>query len=60
MFLRCIDRENGSLLRLPFNGCEREQPFKTMQVFDLLQSVFLEVIASHMDDLKNRYNVKTR
>lgn len=43
-FLSSVDRENGSLLHLPFSGGILEQPYRTMSVFSLLQSVFLEEI----------------
>jgi len=31
-----------------------------MLAFDLLQEVFLETIAKHLDDMKNRYRVHQR
>lgn len=43
-FLTSVDRENGSLLHLPYSGGILEQPYKTMMLFGLLQSIFLEEI----------------
>lgn len=43
-FLASVNRENGSLLHLPFSGGAMEQPYKTMQVYEFLQGVFMEEI----------------
>ena len=60
IFLRCIDREKGHYLRFPFSGSEREQPVKTMQVFDFLQQVFIERIHAQIKKMKTKANVNIR
>jgi len=42
VFLRCIDRENGSYAQMPYSGGVMEQPERTMQAMDLLQGVYGE------------------
>lgn len=52
MFLACVDRENGNLLNLPCEGGILGQPWKTMQVFEFLQSIFIERVRKHLERLK--------
>lgn len=51
LFFRCIDREKGHYLRLPFDGSSQDQPVKTMEVLDFLQQLFLAEIKAHLDKL---------
>jgi len=44
VFLLIVDRRNGNFLHLPFNLPPFFQPFKSMQVFELIQSIYFEKI----------------
>lgn len=43
-FLLCVNHENATIEHLPYEGGIMEQPYKTMQVFELLQSLFIKQI----------------
>lgn len=58
VFLRCIDREHGHYIRFPWGGCEREQPIKTMEAFDLLQQAFVRCIHNSIETAKSKINVR--
>lgn len=42
MFFMCVDRENGSWLRLPTGTNPSNQGYKTMQIMNYIQSLFLK------------------
>lgn len=48
LFLLVVDRDNGQLGALPYSGGLLDQPWKTMQAFELLQVVFCEKLAEEM------------
>lgn len=48
LFFICIDRETGSLLHMPYSGGAMEQPYKTMQVINYLQSLWIEKLADEI------------
>lgn len=58
-FLAAVDRKTGSLLHLPVAGGALEQPYKTMQVFQLLQGVFGEELKKQADAQVGKHG-KTR
>lgn len=41
-FFRCVNRENGSYIMMPFAGAPMDQGFITMNVFDMLQGLYIE------------------
>jgi hypothetical protein len=60
VFLRCIDRERAHYLRFPWGGCEREQPVKTMEVFDFLQSIYVECANEKVKAMQSSIESKMR
>lgn len=44
VFLMCVNHENATIEHLPYSGGIMEQPYKTMQVFELLQTLFIKQI----------------
>lgn len=55
-FLRCVSKENGEYIHLPYSGGAMDQPYKTMEAFDVLQNVYITKIKkdheSHMAKIK--------
>lgn len=43
-FLRCVSKENGEYIHLPYDGGAMSQPHKSMAAFDVLQNVFITKI----------------
>lgn len=58
IFLRCIDREKGTYLRFPWDGGAMRQPVKSMEMFDFLQSIFMERVNAHYEAIKTNVNNK--
>jgi hypothetical protein len=54
LFLVSVDHENASLVHLPCSGGVLEQPFRTMQVFEYLQSLFIKYVNKEQKKIKNR------
>lgn len=59
-FLGAVNRENGTLVHLPYAGGVLEQPYKTMQVFSLLQSIFIEEIEKANKKGRQRHGSQRR
>jgi len=50
LFFMSVDKENGSLLHLPYDVGVLEQPARTMSVFELMQNIFVEHLNKLMRD----------
>lgn len=44
VLMRCVSREDGSYNTLPYAGGAMRQPARTMQAFDILQSILVKRI----------------
>jgi hypothetical protein len=59
-FLRCVSKENGEYLHLPYAGGAMDQPYKTMEAFDLLQNVYVEKIQKDNKDHVAKIQARAR
>lgn len=48
-FFWMVDRENGNLLRMPFDTDTLNQPYRTMQIFDLIRGHWIEKLVDEQN-----------
>lgn len=52
LFFMCIDRENGSWLRLPDGNNSIKQGYKTMQILNYIQSLYIKKLSELYKGIK--------
>ena len=60
IFLPICNSENGDFLAFPFSGSYMEQPYMTMQILNVVQSAYRQVLSAKVEKIKAESRGKAR